>query len=261
MVAHELGHCLGLGHPEPRCTVFADAASGSLMQQQRVFALQAWAPSCSCLRPTCGDCGCNMTDAMYAQFASARALDAEERTKAHRSGRARDRTETAAASHVTRIGVSVNQATDMHDGVLLDGSAGQLLLATAPFNGSVTAVRLRAVFASPPLPIDAEVQVMRGFDCRHKGAVVDRQRVSLDGVRFRAHWALAGLALAVQQGDGVVLALRDKRRGARVRVAAVPSADAEVCVLAADGNARSAQALAHVDFVHTNDHQGGSVSM
>lgn len=76
MVAHEIGHCLGLEHFQPRCHVFSDR--GNLMQQQRVFALDKWTHKCSCLLPSCADCGCELDEDTFRQVSLATMLTAEQ---------------------------------------------------------------------------------------------------------------------------------------------------------------------------------------
>jgi hypothetical protein len=94
MVAHELGHCLGLGHPyqqnQPRrrgCQVVEDVSQVNLMQQQRSIAMKKWVRSgkCKCSttrkrKPSCGDgdCGCEMNNEFFEVVAKSTRLDREQ---------------------------------------------------------------------------------------------------------------------------------------------------------------------------------------
>ena len=142
MVAHELGHCLGLVHPEPRCFVYPDLASASLMQQQRVLAVQGW--DCACLKPTCKHCECKYDLENFANVGKARYLSPQEVALVQQHVYARD-------SLVSRVSVPgsllvgpvdlMYEETDRETGlVLVQGHT--LVLSSLPFPRTASVVRV-----------------------------------------------------------------------------------------------------------------------
>lgn len=107
LIAHEVGHCLGLIHNVVRCQVYAQAEQGNLMQQHITFALQQWYGKCKCMAKRCSDCGCPFTDEVYAEVAKSLALDAAQVELVVSLARALDHHESELREGCTRVGFPI----------------------------------------------------------------------------------------------------------------------------------------------------------
>jgi len=108
MVAHEIGHCVGLPHVRPHCIVYPSIAKANLMQQQRNIGLREWKGRCACLAssPSCGECYCPWDDVNFRQVGEARYLEDSQIDIALGEIRRRDVLETPVEPLYKRVGPS-----------------------------------------------------------------------------------------------------------------------------------------------------------
>ncbi|KAH9260080.1 hypothetical protein BASA81_001852 [Batrachochytrium salamandrivorans] len=104
LIAHEIGHCLGLIHNVVRCQVFSQPEQGNLMQQHITFALQQWSGKCKCMTKRCSDCGCPYTNEVYGEVAKSQWLDAEQVELVVSLARALDHHESELQEGCKRVG-------------------------------------------------------------------------------------------------------------------------------------------------------------
>lgn len=245
MIAHELGHCLGISHPQPRCAVYDSVQQANLMQQQRVLALKSWESRCSCLAPSCGNCGCPLDDETYSKTGESRKLEPDQIQVAVHSFLNRDYVESPTCKHCTRRG---NKVTDVQiaqpvsqKGVLLKrGDTLVLLNWSGKTRSSIERLRLSTTFRYPK---DVRL-VLRRFKMEGCSTPIASDEIGFLHFEERlgkAHLEIQFHGLILEPGESLGLELAaDSTDKARVRFGEVEESQAQlVCLIRANSDFES----------------------